>query len=568
MSALLDSLPPGLVLIVGALLLAVLPTIFRATLVFLLPLATLALIWSHPDAAVSTLPFLGYELLPVRSDALGRLFASTFTIMLLAAGIFGLRQRARSEMPAAFAYGGGAVGVAMAGDLLTAFVFIETMAIASTIVIWCGGTPKAAKAAQRYVIVHLFAGVLLMAGIAGEAVQTGSLAFQTMQPDTPARWLMLIAFLINCGAPPLSTWISDAYPEASWSGAVVLTGFTTKTAVYCLIRGFPGVEFLVPLGLFMVFYGIVWAILENDMRRILAYSLINQVGFMVAAVGIGTPLALAGASAHAVAHIFYKGLLMMAAGAVLRQTGLRKCTELGGLFQSMPVTTICGTIGALAISAFPLTSGYVAKALMAQAAAEQHMEVTYYLFLAAAAGVFLHAGIKFPWFVFFQKDRGLRPAEAPRSLLVAMLFLAVLCIAIGCFPSVYYALLPTPIDYAPYGFAKVVQQLQVLAFSGLAFFLLLGALTRTPTITLDADWLFRVAGRYIARLFFGIAEGLAQGWSEVRRGLGSAVAAALYRYNGPEGFLARTRPTGAMVLAAVILLTFYLAAEYLGIFAA
>lgn len=566
MSEILGSVPPGLILILGGLLLGVTSGFVRIALVVLLPLSALTLIWGNPDGFVTTLPFLGYELMPVKSDALGRLFASTFAIMLLAAGIFGLSQKLRAELPAAFAYGGGAIGVAMAGDLITAFVFIEVMAVASTIVVWCGNTKQSANAAQRYLVIHLFAGVLLMVGIAGEIAQTGSVAFQAMQPDSLPRWLMLIGFLINCGAPPLSTWISDAYPEASWSGAVFMTAFTTKTAIYCLSRGFPGTEFLIPLGLFMVFYGIVWAILDNDMRRILAYSSVNQVGFMVAAIGIGTPMALNGAAALAVAHVFFKGLLMMSAGAVLLQTGKRKCTDLGGLFQSMPITMICGTIGALAISAFPLTSGYVAKTLISQSAAELHMEIAYFLFLAGAAGVFLHAGIKFPWFVFFQKDSGMRPPDPPASLITGMVMLTSLCILIGCFPGTFYSFLPYATDYQPYSFTKVVQQLQLLAFSGLAFFLLLGALKRTLTITLDTDWFFRVAGRAIGRGFLDALDATRQALSNLFDGIGGAFSGALFKHNGPQGFVARTRPTGSMVLWAVILLTFYLIVEYLGIF--
>ena len=112
-----------------------------------------------------------------------------------------------------------------------------------------------------------------------------------MTADTLPRYLILAGFLINAAAVPLSAWLPDAYPESSWSGMVFLSAFTTKAAVYALLRGFPGTEPLIYVGLCMIFYGIVYAILENDMRRILAYSIVNQVGFMVAGVGIGTEMA-------------------------------------------------------------------------------------------------------------------------------------------------------------------------------------------------------------------------------------------------------------------------------------
>ncbi len=328
---------------------------------------------------------------------------------------------------------------------------------------------------------------------------------------------------------------------------VFLSAFTTKTAVYVLLRGFPGTELLIYIGLYMVFYGIVYAILENDMRRILAYSIVNQVGFMVTAIGIGTELALNGAAAHAFAHIIYKALLLMSAGSVLFMTGKRKCTDLGGLFRTMPITTVCGIIGALSISAFPLTSGFVSKSMISDAAAVQHLEIVWFLLAAASAGVFLHAGIKFPWFVFFQKDSGLRPPDPPWNMRLAMVIFSGLCIGIGVMPGALYALLPyQPIDYVPYTASHVVYQLQLLLFSGLAFFLLLNWLKRTTTITLDFDWFYRKLGPILFRVFDRWAD---KGWRGIvaasdagARGLVNAVR----RHHGPNGVLTRTWPTGSM----------------------
>ena len=376
------------------------------------PLVTLALVWNVPDGTVLQAPFLGYDLILVKGDKLSRLFATVFAIMAFAGALFALNQARTVELAAAFVYAGSAIGVAFAGDLITLFVWWEVMAIGSTLVVWCGG-PGAQGAGLRYAVIHLFGGVLLMAGIAGEVAATGSIAFGKLDTSTVPRWLILAGFLINAGAPPLSAWLPDAYPESSWSGMVFLSAFTTKAAVYVLLRGFPGTELLIYVGLFMIFYGIVYAILENDMRRILAYSIVNQVGFMVAGIGIGTEMALNGAASHAFAHIVYKALLLMSAGSVLYMTGKRKCSDLGGLFRTMPLTTICGIIGALSISSFPLTSGFISKSMISEAAADQHLEYVWYLLAAASAGVFLHAGIKFPWFVFFQKDSGLRPPDPP-----------------------------------------------------------------------------------------------------------------------------------------------------------
>ena len=334
-------IPPAIILIAGGLILPILHGRLRALALLGLPVVTLFLIWHVPDGNVLGAPFLGYELVLVKGDALSRLFATVFAVMAFGGGLFALNQSRVAELAAAFCYAGSAIGVAFAGDLITLFIFWEMMAIASTLVLWSAG-PAAFGAGMRYAAIHLIGGVLLMAGIAGEISTTGSVGFGKFALDSVPRGMILAGFLVNAAAPPLSAWLPDAYPVSSWSGMVFLSAFTTKAAVYVLLRGFPGTELLIYVGLFMVFYGIIYAILENDMRRILAYSIVNQVGFMVAGVGIGTEMALNGAASHASAHIIYKALLLMSAGSVLYMTGNRKCTDLGGLFRTMPLHELSG----------------------------------------------------------------------------------------------------------------------------------------------------------------------------------------------------------------------------------
>ncbi|MCB1941745.1 MAG: Na+/H+ antiporter subunit D, partial [Candidatus Accumulibacter sp.] len=410
--------------------------------------------------------------------------------------------------------------------------------------------------------IHLLGGVVLMAGIAGHVADTGSVAFTQVTPDSLASWLILAGFLINAGAPPLSAWLPDAYPEASWSGTVFLSAFTTKTAVYVLLRGFPGAEILIWVGMFMIFYGIVYALLENDMRRILAYSIVNQVGFMVVGIGIGTEMALNGAAAHAFAHIIYKALLLMSAGSVLYRTGRRKCTDLGGLFQTMPVTAVCGIIGALAISSFPWTSGFVSKSMISQAAGDEHLQYVWLGLAAASAGVFLHAGIKFPWFVFFQKDSGLRPADPPASMQIPMILFSVLCIGLGLFPAPLYALLPFEVNYAPYSGAHVVSQLQLLLFSGLAFFVMLSFLKRTLTISLDVDWFYRMFAPRLVNLLTPLLAGVITGLESAAASVAQRARRTLHRHHGPQGALARTWPTGSMAFWTVVMLLAWLGLYY------
>jgi len=552
------SFSPGLILILGAFLLPVVRGTLRSALVLVLPLLMLAAVWLVPDGVVQTMSFLTYELVPVRVTTIGRLFATVFSIMAFTGGLYALRRAPVMELAAAFFYAGSAVSVTFAGDLITFFVFWELMTLGSTVVIWSAGTKEAYGASMRYLLVHLFGGVLLMLGIAMHIGGGGALAVAPIGVEGFAAWLILAGVLVNAGAPPLSAWIADAYPEASPSGMVFLSAYTTKTAVYALLMMFAGTAILIPIGLYMAFYGIVYALLENDMRRVLAYSIVNQVGFMVVGAGIGTPLAINGATAHAFAHIIYKALLLMSAGSVLAATGKRKLSELGGLFQSMPITALLGTTGALAISSFPFTSGFPTKSMVTTAAGEEHMMVAWFLLEAASAGVFLHAGIKFPWFVFFQKDSGMRPSDPPFTMQAAMWFFAFLCVAIGVAPGPLYRLLPFPVEYVPYTAEHLVAQFQLLLFAGLAFFVMLPMMKRTLTITLDFDWFYRKLGPWLGERFH---EDTSRGQARLGHVVGAGIDrgfARLYRTHGPQGILERTWPTGSMVLWVAILLAAYL----------
>jgi multicomponent Na+:H+ antiporter subunit D len=535
------SIPPGFILILGALLIALTPGKGYKGWALLAPLAALAAIWMFPAEGRIVHHWLDYDLIIAQFNRPTKAFATIFALMAFAGALFAHNQDRKLELAGAMLYAGSAIGVTFAGDLITMFLFWEVMAIGSTLVVWSANTEGARLAGRRYVNVHLLGGAILMAGIALHVHDSGSILIPRMvlggsleEPirmvaegggswvvpglESPGSVLMLIGVLINAGTPPFGSWLPDAYPEASPSGTVFLSAFTTKTAVYVLIVLFAGCNVLVWLGCLMALYGIVYAILENDMRRILAYSIVNQVGFMVAAVGLGTGLSINGATAHAFAHIIYKALLLMSAGSVLFMVGKRKCTDLGGLYKAMPVTMWCGIIGALAISSVPLTSGFTTKSMITDSAAMTelwgpmvdvngqmawdslfHPTVAWFVLIAASAGVFLHAGIKFPWFVFFQKaapandDRKLDP---PANMKWAMILFAALCIALGLRPEPLYNILPFQRAdgselYHAYTYAHVINQLQLLLFSGLAFFVLLGFLKRTMTITLDADWIYR-----------------------------------------------------------------------------
>ena len=431
---------------------------------------------------------------------LGFLFCLVYLIIGILGKLFSMYRENYIEKSLVLIYIGSAISVIFSGDFLTFYIFWELMAIASTFIIWSSDTTESHSAGVRYLLIHLFGGIVLLIGIVGLLINTQDLTLRLLSHSDWYNWLILIGLLLNAGAPPLSSWIPDAYPEGSYSSTVFLSAYTTKTAVYALIVIFAGTQILIYVGLYMIFYGIIYALLENDIRRILAYSIVNQVGFMVVGIGIGTELSLNGSASHAFAHIIYKGLLLMAAGSVIYVTQKRKCTDVGGLYKMMPLTAVCAIIGALSISAFPLTSGFISKSMITDASYQQGLEFVWLMLLVGSAGVFLHAGIKFPWFVFFHKDKNIMAEDPPIYMRSAMVVSAFLCFAIGIFPNLLYELLPFKAVYTPYTYNHAISQTHLLLFSGLAFFVSLKYLERTLTITLDFDWFYRKGNALIKSL--------------------------------------------------------------------
>ncbi len=545
---------PSLVLIVGSLLLAFLKGRLRQAWMLILPVIVLLLILGLEPGLYGQFSFLGLELTAGRVDRLSLVFAYVFGIILLVGAIYALHVNDRIQHVAAFCYAASALGVVFAGDLVTLYVFWELMVITSVWLIWRRQNPVSYAAGMRYLLVHALGGVLLLAGVVVYYASTGSIAFDQIQIGGPAFWLILIAFLINAAVPPLHAWLADAYPESTVTGAIFLSALTTKTAVYTLIRGYPGTEILVWLGAIMALYGVVYAVLANDIRRLLAYHIISQVGYMVAGVGMGTLLALNGAASHAFTHILYKALLFMGAGAVIHMTGKAKLTELGGIYKYMPWTFVLYMVGAFSISAFPLFSGFVSKTMVVEAAAADYRPVIFLMLLCASAGTFLHTGLKLPWFTFMGPDSGLRPKEAPLNMLIAMGIAAFLCIFIGVYPAALYAILPGPVDYNAYTTGHVLKELQLLLFTGLGFFLLLKHVGGEAKISADTDWFYRKGGRrlvgWIGELIVGINRRTRTRVSELL----AAQAERVDRKHGRDGKLARSWPTGSMAMWTAVLL--------------
>ncbi|EPE96585.1 Na(+)/H(+) antiporter subunit D [Rhizobium grahamii] len=493
---------PALLFILGALAIPFLSGPIRKVYLVLIPLLALLAVVAMQQGNYGATQFLGQEILIAKVDKLSIVFATVFAIMALIGTVYALHLPRAGQHVAAFVYVGGALGVVFAGDYLTLYMFWETMAFASAYLAFAQGGRQAINAGFRYLMVHVTGGVVLLGGIVLHGLSAGSLLFGPIGAMDAGNYLILAGFLLNAAVPPLNAWLTDAYPEATVTGAVFLSAFTTKTAVYVLARAFPGTELLIWLGTAMALYGVIYAVLENDCRRLLAYHIVSQVGYMVAGIGIGTEMAVNGATSHAFAHILYKSLLFMGAGAVIYVTGRRKLTELGGLYKTMPVTVALYMIGAFAISAFPFFSGFVTKSMVIAAAGADHRALVVLALTMASSGTFLHTGLKLPYYMFFGTDRKLEAREPPMNMIVAMGMAAVLCIAIGIFPQPLYALLPYPVDFEPYTGAHVTESLGLLMFTALGFVLLLRALDPENTISLDTDWIYRKG----ARVFMWIAE--------------------------------------------------------------
>jgi multicomponent Na+:H+ antiporter subunit D len=563
-------LPPFLLYYAAALAVAFTRGLQRQVILLAAPVVTGLFLWLFisPGSEV-TFSVMSFELTLLRVDKLSLLFGYLFCIASFFAGIFSLHVEDTKQHVAGLVYAGSALGAVFSGDLISLFIFWELLAISSVFLIWARGTERALKAGMRYLVYQVLSGVLLLAGALIYVSNTGSLAFNHIGLDAGlAGWLILIAFGIKSAFPFLHTWLTDGYPEATVTGTVILSAFTTKVAVYSLARGFAGEEILIYIGVTMACFPIFYAVIENDLRKVLAYSLINQVGFMVTGIGIGTALALNGAVAHAFSDVIFKGLLFMSMGAVLYRVNNINGSDLGGLYKSMPKTTLLCIVGALSISAFPLFSGFVSKSMVMTALMEEQHGYFWLLMLFASAGVFHHAGIKIPYFAFFHHDSGIRTEEAPPNMLVAMAVAAALCVFIGSQPQFLYALLPWEVDYWPYDVTHVLAQMQLLFFSALAFVWLNKQGLYPPelrSVNLDAEWFYR-------RLLPAGAQRTVRLLSDAQR---SIVTTITTRVQGLQKefdkspmskyYLAESWPTGSMVFWISAILGIFLLLDLFGL---
>jgi len=550
-------LAPPFLYFYAALLCPLMSSRHRAILLLIVPVLGLVSLLSYSTGNHVNVTMLGFELTFMRVDKLSLVFSIIFSIAAFLSAIYAWHVRDKIQQVATLLYAGSAIGGVLAGDLISLFLYWEATAIASVFLIWARRTAASYATGMRYLIIQVLSGVLLLAGLLLHYNDTGSIAFEHLGLVSLGTWLIFIGFGIKCAFPLMHNWLQDSYPAATVTGTVILSAFTTKMAVYALARGYAGTEILIYIGAIMTLFPIFFAEIENDLRRVLAYSLNNQLGFMVVGIGIGTEMALNGTAAHAFCHILYKSLLFMSVGAVLYRTGTSKASELGGLYKTMPVTMVCCLVGAASISAFPLFSGFISKSLILDASVSNGYYLVWFALVVASAGVLSHSGIKIPYFTFFAHDSGKRPKEAPIHMRIAMISTAVLCVLIGVFPEYLYALLPYEVDYKPYTTSHVLSQMQLLCFALLAFVFLMRKGLHPPEVrgvNVDSDWVYR---KLAPALLPSIATAVASQVTAIQsagKGLVLTIYRRVYSLARPGGMLAVSWGVNSMVMIVTVMM--------------
>ena len=526
-------------MIIGALILPFVRGPLRKPYLILVPLLTLGAVIGNNglNGSFATWQFMDWELVFGRVDKLSSIFASIMALMAVIGTLYGMHVKKSGEHIAAWFYVAGSLGTIYAGDYLTVFLFWEMMAFGSVFLIWFRNSSKSLKVGYRYLIIHTIGGVVLLFGIMLRYQAVGDIEFSLLDVKHPElyTWLIMIGFALNAAVVPLHSWLPDAYSEASFNGAVFMCAFTTKTAVYTLARSCAGMDILILLGVIMALYGVIYAVMENDIRKLLAWSIVSQVGYMVAGIGIGTELAINGAAAHAVVHILYKSLLFMGVGSVLYMTGKSKFTELGGLYKKMPITFFLTMIGCLSISAAPFFAAYVSKSMIIEAGFNTHLSWASWLLMFGATGTFMYNGLKLPYFLFFGKNNcseetWKKAADPTGNMVAAMVFGAVLCIYTGSAPGVLYSMLPYDLPYTPFTAYHLAETLQILGFASLAFFLFKKYLVPVDRLCLDMDWFYRKGGLMILWIARNPIQWFDTAWSKVYRvvGLGTLVTTSRF----------------------------------------
>lgn len=489
--AFLNILHPGFILIIAGLLVVFLPKKVSRAVYILGPIAATASLFVLKGNSLLYEITSHIQLQFINADKLGIIFAVAFCIVAVIGSIYSVDADSNYERGVALIYAGANLGVVLAGDCISLIVFWEISAFTGAYLVYAKHCMKSSHSAYRYLLVHAFGGGMLLVGLLSYMFHYGnSLDNLAAISGTPTFWIIFIGVAINAAVPPLNSWLPDAYPEATIGGTVFLGSYTTKAAIYLMIRFFAGTDWLVYVGCFMAVYGILMALLENDLRRLLSYHIISQLGYMVASLAMGGAWGIDGAAAHTFSNIMYKGVLLMCAGAVITATGKRKISELGGLGKKMPFTAVCFLIASFAISGVPFLNGFASKALIMHAVSEN--KIAYYALTAASIGTWLSIALKINVFVFWGKtDKDIECKPIPVNMKIGMALGALACIVTGVAPKLVYNLTPYGTDAHPFTIEHIMEYIILFIGASLVFYLFRKIMNPHDELTLDFDWFYR-----------------------------------------------------------------------------
>lgn len=490
----------------GFFLLALILPFFRGRiwrwLLFVPPLIAIFLAFRMKLGSYWALSYVGQNLVLGWVDHLSIFFVALFSLMTFICTTFAFHVRQKAHHVASLFYMGASFGCILAGDYWTLYIFWQFMTVSSAFLIWFSQRPKSAEAGFRYILLLLLSSVLLLAGILLRQRATGTFVFSPADAHMMWHfdWLILAAFCINGAVVPLHAWLTDAYPEATVPGAVFLSVFTTNTAVYALTRCFVGLDVLVILGVVMAVYGAFYAITVNNIRRILAYLMVSQGGFMLAGIGMGTKMGLDGAMVLVYAHTFSNALLFMAAGCLILMVKEEHLSRLGGLASKFPFILTCTMVGALSMSAMPLLNGFVAIPMILEAT-WQESPVLAIALLLAMAGTFTAVGLRLPYFAFWAKKPSKGKQDTlPLNMSVAMVLAALFCFIQGAFPQLLYRRLPAPVEENPFTLWKILGAFLFLGLISMVFIFVRRGLTPGTRRLPDFDLLYRLVGQTVMGL--------------------------------------------------------------------
>ena len=490
-------LHPGIVLILAGAVIALLP---KAASRYLLPLGALAALAAllGTDKGLSVeVPFAGeLKLSLFVCDEISWFFGLVFAVIGVIGSVYSMDKGRRGEKAASAVYAGSALMTVFAGNMLTFIIFWEVMAVASIYMVFQGNGPDARRSSYRYMVMHLFGGNMLLAGVmllpAGITAAVGPVT----DTDSLAYWLMFIGIGVNCALPPFHTWVADSYPQATPESQLFMGSYTTKVAVYAMIRFFAGTEWLVIFAAVTAVLAACMALIENDLRKLLSYHIVSQVAMMVAGLAAGGDVGAAGAAMHAAFNILYKGVLLMAAGNIFTALGLRYITDMGGLARKMPVTAVCAFIASFAIAGVPYFSGFASKALIMDALHAGGFNMSYILVTMAGVGTWLSITMKINYFVFIKKPErelpaGASPGRVPACKVLAMAAATVLVVITGIRPEICYDMLSTDPSHL-FAADHVLEYIGLFAGATVPFVLLRTFMAPHEGINLDVDRFYRI----------------------------------------------------------------------------